>query len=158
MFATRRLRALSTLASFASLLVDPSRGIATAHLVRGPRAFGNGCLDAKIHPSRSAVTAARGRAQSAHLVSIVASLRGGSPVNHNGNGNAVAMVTGGEMAAAALDVLQSTTAHVPLAGPILFAQVRFYFAGKNKRLRRNHNKFCYRTVVRIFQKNKKQSC
>lgn len=135
MFAMKRLRAVSTLACTAFLLVDPSRGFATAHLVRGPRAAGNGHMNARIHPSPAAAAVAAaasgGRAQSANLVSTVASLRGGSPANPNSNGNAVAMVAGGEVAAAALDVLRSTTAHVPLAGPALFAQVGMCVGDEN---------------------------
>lgn len=109
--ATKRLGALAALTCCSSLLVNPSRGFATAHLARLPQ---QQQLDVHRYS-----TVGGGRGPRTGLVSTVTKLRGGSPAGPN-----VAMVAAGEVSAAALDALRSASAHVPLGGPALFAQVR----------------------------------
>lgn len=118
MLGNKRLLVLS---AFAYFQVDRSCGFAPH---AAPSLSGNSYNSHTFNVERSPFAATTRGAPSSRLLSTVATLRGGSPAGPDGNGrgSSVAMVAGGEVAAAALDILRSTTAHVPLSGPALFAQ------------------------------------
>lgn len=119
MCGNKRLLVLSALAFFH---VDRSCGF-VPHAA--PSLSGNSYSSYTFNLERSPFAATTQGAPSSRLLGTVAGLRGGSPASPGGNGRggSVAMVAGGEVAAATLDVLRSATAHVPLSGPALFAQV-----------------------------------